>query len=66
MPQTIKLKRRVKDADKKHSVVFSTESSHESDREIVDAIYFKRPFANDVKAITLVVTRDIDEKLDAI
>jgi hypothetical protein len=57
---TITLKRRIKDADKKHSVVFSTEGSPSTDQDIVDAIYFKRPFANDVKEIKLTIVRDID------
>jgi hypothetical protein len=63
---TITLKRRVKDADKKHSVVFSTEGSPLTDQDVVDAIYFKRPFINDVKEIKLTVVRDIDAKLQSL
>ena len=65
MPNTITLRKRTKDADKKHSVIFSTESSPQSEQDIVDAIYFKRPFANGVNKITLIVTRVIDAKLDS-
>ena len=62
MPTTIKLTKRTKDADKKHSVIFTT--NNEKDAEIVDTIYFKRPFIEGVKEITLTVVRDIDAKLE--
>jgi len=66
MPNTITLHKRIKDADKKHSVIFSTEASPQSDQEIVDSIYFKRPFADGVKEIKLTVTRDIDATLESL
>jgi hypothetical protein len=66
MPTTIKLKKRIKDADKKHSVIFSTEQATPVEQEIVDSIYFKRPFADSVKEITLTIVRDIDAKIDSL
>lgn len=65
MPKSITLRKRVKDADKKHSVIFSTELSADADKEIVDSIYFKRPFADGVKEIKLTVVRDIDATVDS-
>lgn len=65
MTKTIILRKRIKDADKKHSVIFSTESSSEADKEIVDAIYFKRPFADGVKQITIGIVRDLDAVVDS-
>jgi hypothetical protein len=64
MPTTVTLRKRVKDADKKHSVIFSTESATEMEREIVDTIYFKRPFIDNVKEITITVVRDTDHILE--
>jgi hypothetical protein len=62
MPQTIKLKLAAKNAEKIHSRVF--EATTEND--VVRSIYFMRPFANNVKEITIVVTRDIDAKIDSL
>jgi hypothetical protein len=66
MPNTITLRKRIKDADKKHSVIFSTETSTDADKEIVDSIYFKRPFADGVKSIKLTIVRDIDATVDSL
>jgi hypothetical protein len=64
MPNTITLRKRIKDADKKHSVIFSTELSAEADKEIVDSIYFKRPFADGVKEIKLTIVRNTDNVVE--
>lgn len=64
MPTTITLKRRALNADKKHSVIFV--SSDEKSSEVVDSVYIKRPFADNVNSITMTVTRDIDAKLESI
>ena len=65
MPQTITMQRRTKDADKVHSVIFSTENSPKADRDIVDSIYFKRPFADGVKELKITVVRDLDAVVDS-
>ena len=64
MPHTITLRKRVKDAEKKHSVIFSTEHSTPAEQDIVDSIYFKQPFIEGVREITLTIARDVDTKLE--